>query len=125
MRKTYMKTQDRRMNLTTEFLQNIKIIKMYAWEKIFLKLIGERRNDELKVLNKLQRLSSISTTFIYFFPSLLQTATFTGAIYYRGSISLGEAFLIMNIFRILQGPITQLPNFVGAALNFLVSMKRI
>lgn len=40
------------MNLTTEFLQNIKIIKMYAWEKIFLRLIGERRTDELKVLAK-------------------------------------------------------------------------
>jgi len=44
---------------------------MYAWEKIFLKLIGERRDDELKVLAKVQRLSVISTTFLYFFPSLL------------------------------------------------------
>ena len=46
-------------------------------------------------------------------------------VYYRGSIELGEAFLILNIFRILQGPISSLPSFVGAALNFLVSMKRI
>lgn len=120
-----MKTQDARMNLTTEFLQNIKIIKMYAWEKIFLKLIGERRDDELKVLAKVQRLSVISTTFLYFFPSLLQTATFSGAIYYRGYMELGEAFLILNIFRILQGPISSLPSFVSAALSFLVSMKRI
>jgi len=67
----------------------------------------------------------ISTTFLFFFPSLLQTVTFTGAIYYRGSIELGEAFLILNIFRILIGPIYSLPSFVGAALNFLVSMKRI
>jgi len=52
LRKGYMKAQDRRMNLTTEFLQNVKIIKMYAWEKIFLKLIGERRSDELAVLAK-------------------------------------------------------------------------
>jgi ATP-binding cassette subfamily C (CFTR/MRP) protein 1 len=113
------------MNLTTEFLQNVKIIKMYAWEKIFLKLIGERRDDELKVLAKVQKLSTISTTFLYFFPSLLQTCTFSGAIYYNGHISLGEAFLILNIFRILKGPMDSLPSFVGAALNFLVSMKRI
>ena len=33
--------------------------------------------------------------------------------------------MILNIFRILQGPISSLPSFVGAALNFLVSMKRI
>jgi len=39
IRKDYMKAQDKRMNLTNELLQNIKIIKMYAWENIFLSLL--------------------------------------------------------------------------------------
>lgn len=43
LRKDFMKAQDVRMNLTNEMLQNIKIIKMYAWENIFLKLISEKR----------------------------------------------------------------------------------
>jgi len=40
------------MNLTNELLQNIKIIKMYSWENIFLNLLSERRVAELKELSK-------------------------------------------------------------------------
>lgn len=43
LRKDFMRAQDKRMNLTNELLQNIKIIKMYAWEKIFLNLVTDRR----------------------------------------------------------------------------------
>jgi hypothetical protein len=62
---------------------------------------------------------------LYLFPALLQTATFSGAIFYNGHISLGEAFLILNIFRILAAPFTTLPSFVGNIMNFMVAMKRI
>jgi ABC-type bacteriocin/lantibiotic exporter with double-glycine peptidase domain len=120
-----MKAQDQRMNLTNELLQNIKIIKLYAWEKIFLKLISETRIQELKVLAKVWRLSTVSVTLLYLFPAVLQTATFSGAIYYNGSLSLGEAFLILNIFRLLLVPFRSLPMFVGDVLNFIVSMQRI
>lgn len=98
---------------------------MYSWENIFLSLLQERRTAELKQLSRVQRLSTIATTLLYFFPALLQTATFSGAIYYNGSISLGEAFLILNIFRILAAPFTSLPSFVGNIMNFMVAMNRI
>ena len=71
IRKGYMKAQDKRMNLTNELLQNIKIIKMYSWENIFLSLLQERRTAELKELSKVQRLSTIATTLLYLFPALL------------------------------------------------------
>ena len=71
LRKDYMKAQDARMNLTNEMLQNIKIIKMYAWEKIFLKLISEKRIDELKVLGKVWKFSTVSVTLLYLFPAIL------------------------------------------------------
>jgi len=117
-----MKAQDERMNLTNEMLQNIKIIKMYAWENIFLKLVSEKRTQELKVLAKVWKLSTLSVTFLYLFPAILQTATFSGAIYYNGYISLGESFLILNLFRLLLVPFRSLPMFVGDVLNFIVSM---
>ena len=71
IRKDYMKAQDKRMNLTNELLQNIKIIKMYSWENIFLSLLQERRTAELKQLSRVQRLSTIATTLLYLFPALL------------------------------------------------------
>ena len=74
-----------------------------------MKLISEKRINELKVLATRWKLAVGNITSLYFFPAALQTATFTGAIYFHGSISLGDAFLIMNIFRILVAPIRSLP----------------
>ena len=39
LQKLYMKKQDQRINLTTECLQNIMIVKLYSWTQPFLKMI--------------------------------------------------------------------------------------
>lgn len=38
---------DSRLKLTNEMLQGMKLIKLYAWEEIFLKVIGEARGKEI------------------------------------------------------------------------------
>lgn len=45
-----MNILEKRVNATTEFLQNIKIIKLYNWESNFIKNINHLRNNELKQL---------------------------------------------------------------------------
>lgn len=45
--KQYMKKQDKRVNITTESLNNIKIIKLYSWIQVFRAMIMDRRNEEL------------------------------------------------------------------------------
>lgn len=47
-----MEQQDKRMNLTTETFTNIKTAKLYSWTDILIKMIDERRNNELGVLKK-------------------------------------------------------------------------
>lgn len=48
----YMKEKDKRVNLTTECLNNIKMIKLYEWSGVFDILIKEKRREELKYLKK-------------------------------------------------------------------------
>ncbi len=48
----YMKEKDKRVNLTTECLNNIKMIKLYEWTGVFDILIKEKRREELKYLKK-------------------------------------------------------------------------
>jgi ABC-type bacteriocin/lantibiotic exporter with double-glycine peptidase domain len=43
-----MKKKDARMETTTESLNNIKMLKLYSWNDIFLKKIKDRRTDEIK-----------------------------------------------------------------------------
>ena len=47
-----MKVKDRRINMTSEALEGIKLIKLQAWEDPFLRRIGEIRAEELKVLKR-------------------------------------------------------------------------
>jgi hypothetical protein len=45
-----MKKKDDRMNLTTEVINNIKMIKLYSWTESFLKKISQKRKAELVAL---------------------------------------------------------------------------
>jgi hypothetical protein len=74
-----------------------------------LKNIYDKRKKELEVLGQGWRYAVANITCLYLVPALLQTAIFTGAIYFNGSVSLAEAFLIMNILRMLIDPIRSLP----------------
>jgi ATP-binding cassette subfamily C (CFTR/MRP) protein 1 len=54
-RKLQLKTQDRRVRLTTEVLAMIRQIKLYAYESYFGKRIGSYREKELARLRKRNR----------------------------------------------------------------------
>ena len=61
----------------TEFLNGIKVIKFYAWEKYFLNRINVVREKELKQLKAKRYLDA---GFVYFWattPLLMSVLTFT------------------------------------------------
>ena len=54
MQETQMKNRDKRTRMMSELLNNIKSIKLYAWENAFIRRILEVRNQqELKMLRKI------------------------------------------------------------------------
>lgn len=121
----YMTRQDARISLTTECLNNIKIIKIYGWTDIFIKMITDFRNKELQIMIKQYKLGVANISSLYFFPQLLQTVSFCSFIYFKGNISLPDAFLIMMVFRLLIVPLRTLPLFIGEFIAFIISMQRI
>jgi hypothetical protein len=66
-----MEQQDKRMNLTTETFTNIKTAKLYSWTDILIKMIDERRKNELGVLKKKLVAETFMLAGFYFFPQLL------------------------------------------------------
>jgi hypothetical protein len=60
--------KDDRMNITTEVINNIKMIKLYSWTESFLNRISEKRKIELKSLKRAFVYTCFSITFFYFFP---------------------------------------------------------
>ena len=45
-----MTLKDERVNLITEILNGIKVLKLYAWEKSFIEKIGEIRHKEINYM---------------------------------------------------------------------------
>lgn len=66
-RQTAYKT-DERIRLMDEIISGIQVIKMYAWEKPFAKLIKTARVKELKKVTKLSYVRGLFMTFNLFTP---------------------------------------------------------
>lgn len=49
LQKVYMAKQDARLNITTESLNNIKMLKLYSWTSQFEEAIDSKRDAELAV----------------------------------------------------------------------------
>ena len=60
-----MKRADKRISLMSEILNGIKVIKMYAWEKPFAKLVNQARREEIKLLKKSQNYKAFNMAFFY------------------------------------------------------------
>lgn len=95
--KEYMKKQDARISMTTECLNNIKMLKLYSWTDIFYDLIMQKREEELGVLRKKLFYGVAVVTTLYFFPLMLQSVSFVVYIAFGHTISLSEAFVILTI----------------------------
>jgi len=54
---------DQRIKYTTEFIENIRLIKLYAWEKPLREAISKLRDQEVILLKELGDIDSIARTF--------------------------------------------------------------
>ncbi|KAF3817859.1 hypothetical protein GH733_013146 [Mirounga leonina] len=67
---------DQRIRVTSEVLTCIKLIKMYAWEKPFEKIIKGLRRKEKKLLAKSGIIQSLTTAFLFIAPTVSTTVMF-------------------------------------------------
>ncbi|XP_045844082.1 ATP-binding cassette sub-family C member 11 isoform X3 [Meles meles] len=67
---------DQRIRVTSEVLTCIKLIKMYAWEKPFEKIIKALRRQEKKLLEKSGIIQSLTTACLFIAPTVAITLTF-------------------------------------------------
>jgi len=123
--KSFMDSKDKRMNATTEALNNVKMLKQYAWTDVFLEEVNLRRRTEIRNLGKLAVVMSFVLSSLYFFPSVLSSVVFSTYIGFGNYIDLKDAFTVMVFFGLVKGPLQSLPMFVNQMIQLVVSMNRI
>jgi ABC-type multidrug transport system fused ATPase/permease subunit len=120
-----LRKKDIRMKSTTEIFENIKILKLYNWEKDFTKKILVNRKEEMDRMFFVL-LIFILTWFVFTAcPCILSCLTL--GLYQRlnSSISIGTMLIGLSLFQRLQEPINQLPSILSDFVEATVSLTRI
>uniref|UniRef100_A0A0X3PW50 Multidrug resistance-associated protein 1 n=1 Tax=Schistocephalus solidus TaxID=70667 RepID=A0A0X3PW50_SCHSO len=133
--------KDERMKCLTETLSGIKIIKLYAWEEAFEKLVTQLRNSELRQL----LLGSVSWGVVEanwtLAPFVVLLATFSSYVArlrpeecingtstkdgIQGLLTPEKIFVSLSLFNLLRVPLTNLPYIISLVVMAYVSIRRL
>ncbi|CEJ94449.1 hypothetical protein VHEMI09979 [[Torrubiella] hemipterigena] len=121
-----MAATDKRINITNEVLQNIRVIKYFAWEKRFGFMIDEKREKELKALRSRYGLLLISIGVYNAVPILI---TFFSFLIYtlveKKPLVPSVAFTAISLFMLLRMPLDLFGEMFSHVQESLVSLRRV
>ena len=124
--KKVMAATDLRIHTTNEVLQNIRIIKYFAWEQRFGQIVDEKREAELRALRRKYILWTTAAGIWFGVPILI---TFFSFLIYtvveRRPLIPSVAFSALSLFGILRYPLDQLADMVAHVQESKVSIDRV
>lgn len=121
-----MGATDQRIQATNELLQNIRLVKLLAWDIQMRRKVEEKRRVELKVLRSrfviwsLFSLLTRATPLIITFTTFLTYAKFQGL-----PLTSSVTFPALSLFGILQAPLNQITSLVTRFQACKVSLARV
>ena len=122
-----MKAKDRRILLMNEVLQGIQVLKLYAWEKPFMKKLKENRDEEIKYIKKNVVLDSI--LFVTTHISIVLAPLLSFAIYVlsdpTNSLTAEKVFGTVATFNVARNAVRSWPTSWMESVKLLVSLRRI
>merc|ERR1719399_1140947 len=117
---------DKRVKIINEFISGIRIVKFYAWEKPFQKLIEKARAYELYAITKHAYWMQCGIMVVFMqLPNLMQLCVFVAYALSGGYFSASNVFTTLQLFNVLRGPVTQFPSGLSQFANLMVAMRRI
>ena len=125
LRKIVVKFTERRVKLINDVLQGIRIIKLYAWEESFLKLISNVRQKEMDCLNKEIIVKSINETLWNLTPILVAMSTFAVYAYSGREMKASVIFTALALFTRIRFPLSVFPSMITSLIDFFVASDRI
>ncbi|XP_056173981.1 ABC transporter C family member 10-like [Syzygium oleosum] len=120
-----MEAQDKRLKVVAEALANMKVLKLYAWEKHFKKVIEELRKDESEWIAAVLWQKGYYMVLFWSSPVLVPAMTFWTCYFLGIPLTASNVFMFLASLRIVQEPIRLIPDVVGAFIQAKVSLSRI
>ena len=123
--KQNLKNKDNRMNTTNETINNLKFLKLYAWDEKYLEKLTEKREVELNHLRKINITKMINGGFTTLAPILVAFTTFLGYQKFTREMRIEDILAGLYVFKKLSSTVKNLPVAVYSIMDSLVSMERI
>ncbi|CAG9854513.1 unnamed protein product [Phyllotreta striolata] len=123
-RKTALKT-DERIRLMDEVITGIQVIKMYAWEKPFAKLIALARKAEINIIKRGQYVRGIFMAFNMFNNRFALFATLATMVFQEQAITASRVYVYMSYYQILANTLAgSFVNSITQYAELMVSINR-
>jgi ATP-binding cassette subfamily C (CFTR/MRP) protein 1 len=118
---------DKRLKMTNEMLQGVRVLKLYNWESAFAKKVSEIRQNEMAIVKQASYLRSYNTFFMQLGPIFMSVLSFIvlGATRGADAASADKVFTALTFFNLIQYPIMLFPMMVGFTADALVAMGRL
>ncbi|XP_077976273.1 ATP-binding cassette sub-family C member 4-like [Styela clava] len=116
---------DERIRLMNEVITGMRIIKMYAWEKPFAKLVSNTRRKEVQKILLSSSLKAFNFCFYACQDKILSFVTLLTYVALGGTITASKIFIVMGLSSSLKLSTTHFALAIEYMSTTNVSMKRI
>ncbi|KAJ6787590.1 hypothetical protein PWT90_08514 [Aphanocladium album] len=122
----YMKAKDNRMRLMGGIIDNMKAIKLYAWDSVYQERLRCVRHDEELKAMQTQSILAGSFNILYSMPPYLIAALSFGinVLIQSKPLTTDIVFASLAVFNMLRSPLYRLPNLVTTMTEGAVSLHR-
>ncbi|KAJ1929039.1 hypothetical protein IWQ60_001535 [Tieghemiomyces parasiticus] len=116
---------DRRIKLTQQFFQGIRVVKLYAWEDSLTSGIYAVRRLECNLIRRLMMIRGALFTCGMVLPSFATIGSFIVYAALGNRLESGIVFASLALFNVLRTPFMLLPQLVAFYMDATVSLTRI
>ncbi|VAI82602.1 unnamed protein product [Triticum turgidum subsp. durum] len=120
-----MEAQDVRLKAMTESLVHMKVLKLYAWEAHFKKVIEGLREVEYKWLSAFQLRRAYNSVLFWSSPVLVSAATFLTCYLLKTPLDASNVFTTVATLRLVQDPVRSIPDVIAVVVQAKVAFTRI
>jgi len=123
--KKILTAKDKRMEITSETINCLKVLKLYGWDDKFLERVVESRNNEMDLMKKMLVLFTWNIFFLQCAPVLISIVSIGVYQFLVDTLDISNMLMALTIFNMLQEPIRTIPYSLNSFLEVFISLGRI
>ena len=125
IRRGLTKCADERINILTEVINGMRVIKYYAWESAFAQRVRAIRDREVTLVWKSQKVGALFGVALFSTPVFIAVCSLGSYSLAGNQIVTSKAYTALALFNMLRFPLVLVPFLLNTLLNALNAIQRL